>query len=79
MSNSKQVVFICTIGKENLIFKAGPIGRPTASHTRDPPESAPVALYPQRVMKRPTTIATKYQMAMLGDLVTYPIVLEKYT
>ena len=77
MSNSKQVLFIYAIGKENLIFKAGPIGRPTASLTRDPPESAPVALYPHRVMKQPTSyILEQYQTAMLGDISA--IVLEKY-
>ena len=46
---------------------------------RDPPESAPVALYPQRVMKQPTSyiLGLKLQTAMLGDISA--IVLENIT
>ena len=48
------------------------------SQSRYPPESAPVALYPQRVMKQPTSyvLGLELQTAMLGDISA--IVLEKY-
>ena len=79
MSNSKQVLFIYAIGKENLIFKAGPTGslQPAFVGTPLNPHLLPYTL--KGIMKQPKRyiLELNLETAMLGDI--SPIVLEKYT